>query len=169
MITRRPRRLRGFDYVGFQRYFLTACTSTRRPHFTSPAVVEHTRGIFCECATSSDFAIAVYCFMPDHLHALISATTERADFREFVRRFKQISAFRHQARFAGKLWQPGFHERVLRDDESTGAVARYILENPIRAGLSRTLGEYPFAGSDIYDVGALSDLWRELDELFWRT
>jgi hypothetical protein len=36
---------------------------------------------------------------------------------------------------------------------------RYILENPIRAGLAKKLGEYPFAGSDVYDLPALLTAW----------
>jgi hypothetical protein len=57
------------------------------------------------------------------------------------------------------LWQEGFHERVLRSDESTEAAMRYVLENPVRAGLTRAIGDYPFARSGVYDRKALLDLW----------
>ena len=39
-----------------------------------------------------------------------------------------------------------------RAHSSTEAVARYTLENPIRAGLAKMIGEYPFAGSDLFDI-----------------
>jgi len=48
---------------------------------------------------------------------------------------------------------------VLRDDESTEALARYTLENPVRAGLAARLGEYPFAGSDLYNLQGLLSAW----------
>ena len=41
------------------------------------------------------------------------------------------------------------------------AVARYIIENPIRAGLTTTLGEYPYAWSDVYDLAALFSDWQD--------
>jgi hypothetical protein len=53
-----------------------------------------------------------------------------------------------------------YHERVLRNDEATEAVVRYVLENPIRARLSKELGEYPFAGSAKYDLDALKTAWE---------
>lgn len=43
-----------------------------------------------------------------------------------------------------RLWQPGFHDRVLRAEDDLVAVARYVVANPIRAGLSRSFGGYPF-------------------------
>jgi hypothetical protein len=50
---------------------------------------------------------------------------------------------------------------VLRDDEATAAVARYILANPVRAGLTTELGEYPFAGSDVFDLKEVLTAWEE--------
>jgi hypothetical protein len=39
---------------------------------------------------------------------------------------------------------------VLRDDEDTRRVARYILENPLRSGLVARVEDYPFVGSQIF-------------------
>ena len=66
-----------------------------------------------------------------------------------------MSAFHYKKSTGRALWQPGYHERILRDEEGTEAVVRYILENPIRAGLTRELGEYRFAGSEVYDLEGL--------------
>ena len=98
--------------------------------------------------------------MPDHLHLLSSGTSERADLRKFVKHFKQMTAFQIRKEHGTALWQPGYYERILRDDEPTEAVVRYIMENPIRAGLARELGEYPHAGSDEYDLTSLSTAWE---------
>ena len=43
----------------------------------------------------------------------------------------------------GPLWQPGFYDHALRGEEDRLAVARYIVANPLRAGLVRRLGDYP--------------------------
>ena len=106
-----------------------------------------------------EFAIPAYVLMPDHAHVLAEAESERSDFTAFVKRFKQTTGFAFRRECGQPLWQPGYHERVLRNDEVTEAVVRYILENPIRAHLSTELGEYPFAGSATYDLEALKTAW----------
>jgi REP-associated tyrosine transposase len=108
-----------------------------------------------------EFAVLAYCLMPDHLHALLEARSEHSDFQAFVKRFKQTTGFRHRKLAKHALWQPGFHERVLRNDESSPAVVRYILENPVRAGIAKQIGEYPFAGSGVYDPASLKTAWDE--------
>jgi hypothetical protein len=56
-----------------------------------------------------------------------------------------------------RLWQPSFFDHVVRSEQSVIGIAAYILANPIRAGLSTALGEYPFAGSDLYSIEQLRD------------
>ncbi|MNN88845.1 hypothetical protein D3C81_2065800 [compost metagenome] len=41
------------------------------------------------------------------------------------------------------LWQKGFHDRALRREEDLVRVARYVVANPLRAGLVEKLGDYP--------------------------
>ena len=161
MITHRPRRLDGVSYVGYQRYFITTCTAFRRPLFTTQPLVTGVTNQLLQTSALLEFAVLAYCLMPDHLHALVEAQSERADLTALIKRFKQMTGFAHRQQTGQPLWQPGYHERILRDDESTEAVVRYILENPVRAGLSRTLGEYPFAGSGVYDLNGLMTAWEK--------
>jgi len=44
---------------------------------------------------------------------------------------------------SGRLWQPGFHDRALRREQDLQPLARYIVANPLRAGLVKRLGDYP--------------------------
>jgi putative transposase len=41
------------------------------------------------------------------------------------------------------VWQPSFFDRALRWEEDIQAVARYIVANPLRAGLVTSLRVYP--------------------------
>ena len=43
-----------------------------------------------------------------------------------------------------KVWQKGFHDHAIRRDEDIKAVARYIIANPLRAGMVDRIGDYPF-------------------------
>jgi putative transposase len=160
VITKRPRRLDGVSYVGYQRYFLTTCTTFRRPLFTDATLVSSVVEQLMHSAEHFDFGILAYVLMPDHVHVLAEAESERSDFPAFVKHFKQTMGFAYRRETGQPLWQSGYHERVLRNDEATEAVVRYVLENPIRAGLSTELGEYPFAGSAKYDLEALKTAWE---------
>jgi len=159
-MSRRPKRLAGVPYVGYQRYFLTFCTAKRHRAFEKPEIANGCLWQLRRRAAAYDMALIAYCFMPDHVHLVVYGASERADLREFIVSFKQVTGFEYRQRHGRSLWQTGYFERVLRDDEATEAVARYTLENPIRAGLTRGLGEYPFAGSDLYDLQALTTAWE---------
>ena len=82
--------------------------------------------------------------MPDHVHVLVEGTTGGASLSGYVRRWKQVTGYRVARERGFRLWQPGFFDRVLRENESTQTVARYILENPVRSGEADRVGEHPF-------------------------
>lgn len=42
------------------------------------------------------------------------------------------------------VWQRGFHDHALRKEEDMQEIARYVVANPLRAGLVGLLGEYPW-------------------------
>ena len=162
----RPRRLDGFDYTGPQRYFLTLCTFERRRHFVSRTVVSPVYQQFLRTATQFEFAILAYCFMPDHLHVLAEGTAEHSDLPAFTALAKQRSAYVLRAVLATRLWQKGYFERVLRDDDDSFNVARYVVQNPLRAGLVKSPHDYPFMGSSILTREQLigSCLWKPREQ-----
>ena len=43
----------------------------------------------------------------------------------------------------GHLWQRGYYDHAIRTDENLRNVARYIVANPLRAGLVERIGDYP--------------------------
>lgn len=142
-----PRYLSAFDYKGFQRYFLTFCTFERNTYFLDAAHVELASTQILRACSERHFAATAYCYMPDHLHALVEGLREDSDLKQFVKLAKQYSGFYFRQSTRCTLWQRYGFERVLRDDEATNTVARYIIENPLRAALVKDLREYPFWGS----------------------
>jgi REP element-mobilizing transposase RayT len=105
-----------------------------------------------DIAKGQDFGVVVYCLMPDHLHTLLEGLSDDADLRECVRVFKQCTSFEWKRVGGAQLWQRSYFDRILRADEDTISVARYILENPGRAKLVKDPLEYPFLGSGTIDV-----------------
>jgi putative transposase len=147
MPLRRPRRLDGFSYLGFQRYSLTFCTYERRRLFVSTRYVEAVLAQIRRTSEAEGFDLLAYCFMPDHLHLLEEGATPTADMRRLVSLIRQRSAFVFRTRFhVPRLWQHGYFERVLRNDEATQAVIRYLFDNPVRAGIVERYQDYPYLG-----------------------
>jgi len=157
MVPRHPQHLKAFDYVGEHRYFLTFCTYYRHPIFTAPEAVEAVRTQTLRAATEESFDVIAYCFMPDNVHLLIAGSLPASDCRRYIARAKQYSGFYYQSQFGERLWQRYGFEHVLRAEEDTFKVARYILENPIRAGLVRSIRDYPYVGSSCYSIDQLLD------------
>ena len=156
MHSKRPR-LDPSQYVGFHRVFLTFCTDDRHRFFTRADVVSLVYEHILNAASGSHEAIIAYCFMPDHLHLLVAGEDEASDALRFVHQAKQRSAFAFSNRFSLRLWQPSFHDRVLREEEATVSVARYIVENPVRARIVESPRAYPFLGSSKYGIDQIME------------
>jgi putative transposase len=155
MLTGNPGHLRSFDYIGRYRYSLTFCTDRRQPHFTTAEPVDLVHGQIVRAARAESAAIVAACYMPDHVHLLIEMESELSDALALISRAKQYSGFHFKRRFGKRLWQRYGYERVLRDDEQTLVVARYILNNPVRKRLVERPQDYPFSRSEQYSIDAI--------------
>ena len=121
-----------------QVYLVTTVTEHREPLFEDlvPArLLIHTLREESEAGLCGTLAFVV---MPDHLHWLLQLGQPDA-LSVVIGRVKSLSA----RRIGRKVWQPGFHDRAIRRDEDLLAVARYVIANPIRAGLAPRTGMYP--------------------------
>jgi len=150
----RPR-LPSDRYRGSRAVFLTFCTSQRAPHFRSADVVGAAREQLLRAAADERVEIAIYCFMPDHLHMLVESGFEENDVARFAKLAKQRSAYYVKRAFNLRLWQPSYYDHVLRENEATQGVVRYILENPVRAELVGSVTDYPFTGSSKWTIEQL--------------
>ena len=134
------------------------CTFERRKRFTSAECVCLVRDQLLTSAREQTAELVAYCFMPDHLHALVEGCSETSDLIRMASVFRRRSGLRCRRQSGSSLWQEGYYDRVLRDDESTYDVASYIIGNPVRAGLCQDVTAYAYSGSDRYslvDVAAM--------------
>jgi REP element-mobilizing transposase RayT len=75
----RPPKLASDCYVGLRRHFLTCCTRNRVPFFTHTDVVDLVSSAFFATCEAGGVDVLAYCFMPDHLHALVEGRREGAE------------------------------------------------------------------------------------------
>ncbi len=147
----RPRRLPAFDYCGCHRYLVTCCTWRRQLLLNAtsvPTVSSEAHGAFAD----RGFDLIAWVFMPDHVHWLVQGTREDSNLKAAMTLARQRSAIAYKRACGGSLWQNGYHERVLRRAEDANAIARYILNNPVRAGLVQEPGDYLYSWSITTEV-----------------
>jgi len=83
--------------------------------------------------------------MPDHVHWLFGLGAAMSLSR-VLESFKSHSARELNVLHATRgrvVWQKGFFDHAIRAEEDIRAVARYIVANPLRAGLVSSLRDYP--------------------------
>jgi REP element-mobilizing transposase RayT len=89
-----------------------------------------------------DANVMAWVLMPDHAHWLIQAGADRP-LSATVQRLKSLTARAVNAP-GTKIWQAGFHERRLRGEREWRPAARYLVMNPVRAGLCASVWDYSF-------------------------
>ena len=87
---------------------------------------------------------------------------QRPSLPALVSDWKQRTGFAWHRRSGRRLWQKGYYDHILRSDEAHLSIARYIFENPVRAGLVKDVREYPWLGSDRFTV---EEIMSALDAL----
>ena len=117
-------RLKGFDYVGPFGYSLCLVTRERASTFSNSCVVQAVLDCLTLSCARYGFSLHAYCFMPDHLHLLVSGQDD-SSLTDLVRSFKQLSGHRYKREHGARLWQISYYDHVLRRDEDLLAVARY--------------------------------------------
>jgi putative transposase len=126
-----------------QVYLITTVVQNRDPVFTK---FEQGRLVVNALRKAEQEELAVslaWVVMPDHLHWLIELKDNRLSYVIARTKSRVAVALNRSISRAGSLWQHGFHDRAIRREEDLRAVARYIVANPLRAGLVQRIGDYP--------------------------
>lgn len=138
-ITAHAHRLRSGRYSqSRQIYMITVVTAERRrifEHFSAARTLIGCLKTENDLQRASTLAFVV---MPDHLHWLMQLG-EGATLSHVVRGVKSLTSHR----LGSSVWQRGFHDHAVRHNEDLKAMSRYIIANPIRAGLVSSVGDYP--------------------------
>lgn len=126
-------------------YFITICTIHRRNIRDLEAAHHVFEGYVCRARDEFGVAVGRYLIMPDHMHFFVRGGD---DFKlaQWVNGLKRAISVALGATKKRPLWQPGFFDHVLRNDESYSQKWEYVRENPVRAGLVVQADEWPVSG-----------------------
>ena len=125
-------------------YLITTVTQDRSAVFANFELARQAIAELRACDECRRSQTLAFVLMPDHLHWLVQL--QGGDLSALVGQFKANAAKvvnRRQDAVGVTLWQHGFHDQALRREEDLAAVARYVVRNPVRAGLVRKTGDYP--------------------------
>ena len=126
-------------------YHVTVVTRRRQRYFEPFAAACMAARTFTDGKSVGDARLLAWVLMPDHAHWLLQLG-DRDPLQMVIGRMKARSA-RAVNRLRGEkrpVWASAYHDHAIRDDEDLRGVARYIVANPLRAGLVKSVADYPF-------------------------
>ena len=124
-------------------YLLTANTLNREPIFRDYTLGRFVVHQFKQAQDEGFVDSLAWVVMPDHFHWLVQL--QKGTLGQLMCQVKSLStrAVNSSTGRTGSLWQQGFHDHALRKEEDLVKLARYVVANPLRAGLVQKLGDYP--------------------------
>ena len=122
--------------------------------------------IMRKCKEISKFEIYAYCLMGNHVHVLIKEKEEGIDqiFKRIGSRY--VYWYNRKYERIGHLFQDRYKSEPVEDDEYFMTVLRYILQNPVKAGLCCKIEEYNWSSYNEYLQGnGITDIQFALEIL----
>ncbi|MCK1791434.1 REP-associated tyrosine transposase [Pseudomonas violetae] len=124
-------------------YLITVVVHERRPLFKDwrlgRLLVTEFRRLHEEQRVNS----LAWVIMPDHFHWLVQLEAHPLARLMQVTKSRSTLSINRALNRQGAFWQSGYHDRALRNDQDLRPFARYIIANPLRAGLVEKIGDYP--------------------------
>lgn len=164
------RRLAAAHYRGTAAVHWSLTMAERRTGWLDAAHHAAIRELLLHTLARYHLACPTYCLMPDHGHFLWLGTSPLTDQRKAMAFFRRHWNLR--LRDTGCELQIQGYDHVLREEErehgAFAAVATYIMENPVRAGLADDWRAYPYSGAVVVGRPELDPRAEDLWERFWR-
>ena len=137
-------------------FFVTVCSYRRKPLLAKNAVNETFVRFSQRAYAEHGIAVGRYVIMPDHIHLFVCGPNN-FELGRWMGMLKQCleKALATMASPAGRrlqktpIWQRGFFDHVLRNEESYAQKWDYVRDNPVRAGFVDNADAWPFAGEII--------------------
>jgi putative transposase len=123
-------------------YHLVSRGVRKLPIFTDDDERRQFLALLDVTATRYRWQIHAYCLMTNHFHVLITTQQPNvsAGMQYLNGRYAQWFNRRHE--FEGHVLEKRFWSTLVETDEHLFALARYIVLNPVRAGLCASAGDW---------------------------
>ena len=146
MIKSRPPRLEQiFQTYDPPLFFVTICAIHRQKIGDLEAAHNAFETSILRARDEFHAAVGRYEIMPDHMHFFVRGGHE-FNLAPWLNGLKRSMSVALGATKKHPLWQPGFFDHVLRNDESYDQKWEYVRENPVRARLVARAEDWPYQG-----------------------
>jgi putative transposase len=127
-------------------FFVTSVTWRRTPIFRNDTRARLLLDVMFDYRDQGKYLLHEFVVMPDHIHLLLTPAPEISVERamQFV---KGGYSYRLRKVEKIKVWQESFTNHRIRDFEDYQRHCEYVRMNPVRAGLAREAGAYPFSSA----------------------
>ncbi len=111
------------------------------------------------------YELIAYTVMPNHVHAVMDLSiqdigstitapslfdeSESVEYRQLYQVMKSVKNFSARKsnellNRSGSFWQKESYDHLVRDEKELRRIIRYVLENPVKAGLVKCWEDWPF-------------------------
>ncbi len=145
--TRKPTRLKDYDYSKSGAYFITICTHNRENILSNivgeglcalpqnnltPIGKEIEKTLQYINENYNNVSIPKYVIMPNHIHLILvlddSGGHRNPPLQNVIGQLKSYTA----NKFGGILWQRSFHDHIIRGEKDYKKIWEYIDKNPLK-------------------------------------
>ena len=136
---------RGRQAMPTQVTLLTTVTHGRQPLFLAHEVAAATCRAIVQPGMWRGAQLLCWVLMPDHWHGIVELG-HYEPVADLMRRFKAATAMEvnRDRRAHGCVWASGWQDHPLRYEEDLVGVARYVVDDPVRAELVARVGDWPY-------------------------
>ncbi len=92
--------------------------------------------------------VMAYCLMTNHVHLLTKPGSEESLFKMMQGLTLCYTQYMNRTYGrTGRLWESRYHSCIVDHEKYLWAVARYIEQNPVRAGMVEKAEDYPYSSA----------------------
>lgn len=146
---RKKNRLKNYDYSSEGFYYVTICTANRKKIFSeivgqglAPAEIKLTgigkivkEQLFDLEKRYNNIKIEKHVVMPDHIHFILriknpAGASPRPTLSDIICTYKSIAKKEINKIYKQDVWQKGFYDHIIRDQNDYNKIWEYINNNP---------------------------------------
>jgi putative transposase len=134
-------------------HHVTQRGNRRQLLFQEPRDYALYRDLLAERCASNGVACWAYCLMPNHVHLILTPSTQQGLSRAVGEAHRRFTAFSNaRARVTGHLFQGRFASRAMDEDHLLNAI-RYLAFNPVWARLAKAPDLWPWSSVSAHLAG----------------
>jgi REP element-mobilizing transposase RayT len=144
-------------------YHVTSRGNDRSPIFRDDSDRNRFLEVLGEIASVTRWSVHAYCLMGNHYHLLLE--TPRPNLSSGMQRLngRYTQWFNRRHRRSGHLLQGRYKAILVERDPHLLELCRYVVLNPVRAGIAASAGSWPWSNYRATAGRAAAPKWLEID------